>query len=65
MSNPHTSPAQLSKEALDALQNLENELGTVLVAYQQPKYAQLSDEQLKRLQSLEECLGTTVIAYQK
>ncbi|TQV76750.1 hypothetical protein FLL45_01980 [Aliikangiella marina] len=61
----YSQPAHLDKPALAALQALEKELGTTLVAYEEPEIAELTDEQLKKIQSLEECLGSTVIAYKQ
>ena len=56
-------PAKLNKPGLSALHDLEKELGTTLVAYDEPEVAKLTEEQLKRVQSLEERIGSTVIAY--
>jgi hypothetical protein len=56
--------AKLETDALNALQDLEQELGKTLVAFtKDDKPASLSEEQVARIQSLEECLGATVVAY--
>lgn len=59
----YQQPANLSEPGLNALHDLEKELGTTLVAYKEPEVAELTEEQLKRVQSLEESIGSTVIAY--
>ena len=61
----YQKPADLDKPKLKALHDLEEELGTTLVAYQEPEIAELTKEQLKRVQSLEENLGSTIIAYKQ
>jgi len=63
MTITYQQPANLNKSGLSALSELEKELGTTLVAYNEPEVAELTEEQLSRVQSLEECLGSTVIAY--
>ena len=63
MTISYQQPANLNESGLSALHNLEKELGTTLVAYDEPEVAKLTEEQLKRVQSLEECIGSTVIAY--
>ena len=65
MTTHYSQPAQLDKPSLEALQDLERELGATLVALQEPEIAELTEEQLERIQSLEECLGSTVIAYKQ
>ena len=61
----YTKPASLDTSSLDALHELEVELGATLVAYEEPEIADLSEEQLKRIQSLEENIGSTIIAYKQ
>lgn len=64
MSHSEYHPAQLNAEALQALQDLEKELGRTLIAYEHDeKPAKLTQAEIERVKSLEECLGATVIAY--
>lgn len=63
MTISYQQPANLDESALKALHDLEDELGTTLVAYEEPKVAELSEEQIRKIQSLEQTLGSTVIAY--
>ena len=63
MTISYQQPANLNQPGLSALHDLEKELGSTLVAYDEPEVAELTEEQLKRVQSLEECIGSTVIAY--
>lgn len=57
--------ADLKGDALDKVQELENELGKVVVAYQPtPRLAHLSPEQLQRMQQLEVELGIVLLAYE-
>lgn len=56
---------QLDHEALQKVQELEQELGAAIVAYQQlSDPAELSSQELDKLQDLEEDLSTILIAYQ-
>lgn len=56
--------AHLDETALSKLQNLEKEMGTVIVALE-PQYqpADLTADQVHRLQVLERELGVVLLAY--
>ena len=56
--------ASLDQRSLADLQQLEQELGIVLVAVEpDPAPAQLNEEALKRLQALEQQTGKVLVAY--
>ncbi len=58
-------PAIIDDEQIEKIRSLENELGKVLLAIEQPrKLAQLSDEQIDELKKTEDTLGCVVVAYQ-
>lgn len=62
LANYHS--AQLDREVLQNVQQLESELGVVLVAIEpDPQPATLSDEQLHRIRSLEQQTGKVLLAY--
>lgn len=56
--------AALDDDGLKKLQNMEESLGTLILALE-PHYqmAELSEDQIKKLQSLENELGVVLIAY--
>jgi hypothetical protein len=57
--------ANLSRDQLANLRDLEKELGVLLVALEpQHQLADLSETQLDRLQAAEEELGVVLLAYQ-
>ncbi len=56
--------ATLDQPSLTEIQQLEQELGIVLLAVEpDPLPAQLSEQALKRLQALEQHTGKVLIAY--
>jgi hypothetical protein len=56
--------ASLDKNMLAGIQQLEQELGVVLVAVApDPAPAQLGDEALQRLQAMEQQTGKVLLAY--
>ena len=62
LANYHS--AQLDQGTLDNVQQLERELGVVLVAIEpDPQPAQLNDDQLERIRTLEQQTGKTLLAY--
>ena len=62
LANYHS--AQLDQAALENVQQLETELGVVLVAIEpDPQPASLSDEQLHRIRTLEQQTGKVLVAY--
>ncbi len=58
------SYAAMEKEKLDSLQNLEKDLGAILLAFscKVVKPAQLSSEQLEKIKELEKELGVVIVA---
>lgn len=56
--------SQLKDEDLKALQALEREIGTTLVAFSPLSFLseQISDEQLAKLQALETKIGVVLVA---
>lgn len=58
-------PANVNQDQLQAIQSLEQELGTVLVALEPSdnKYARLSTEELTHLQAFEKQLGMVIVAF--
>jgi len=61
-----TKYAHLKKDQINKLQELEKELGKVVIAYEpEPTFARLSEEQLKRVQEVEQELGLILVAYKK
>lgn len=62
----NTKYARLNKDQINKLQELEKEIGKVVIAYEPATpYANLSEEQLKQLQQIEQDLGVTLVAYKK
>ena len=56
--------ARLNKDAISKVQELEKEIGKIVIAYEPESiYAPLSEDQLRRIQSLEQELGVILIAY--
>lgn len=55
---------QLDESQVEKLQELEDELGTLVLAVgQECHWAELDEEQLRKLQSAENELGVTLLAY--
>jgi len=64
MASVHYHSAQLDQALLKNVQQLESELGVVLVAIEpDPQPATLSDDQLQRIRSLEQQTGKVLLAY--
>ena len=62
----NTKYAKLNKEGITKLQELEKELGKIVIAYENESvYADLTPDQLKMMQDLENDLGVILIAYKK
>ena len=58
--------ADLTPEQLAKLQELETDLGKLVVALQPAhRIARLSDEQLTKLQDIEHEMGVVLLAYEK
>ncbi|MBN1284593.1 MAG: hypothetical protein JXB47_04275 [Anaerolineae bacterium] len=65
MSEARLKFATLDKARLEKLHALEEEMGLLLVAYEQkPQLADLSNAQLKKLQEAEKELGVVLVAYE-
>jgi hypothetical protein len=65
MTVAYLKPAQLDRDRMQKLQNLERELGTWIVAVEpQAQVADLAGDQLRRLQDAEQELGVVLLAYQ-
>ncbi|MCS6880345.1 MAG: hypothetical protein RMK84_05720 [Oscillochloridaceae bacterium] len=61
---PTVRPADLDENSLERLRNLEQELGSVIVAYKTDSpFAHLSEDQLQRLKALEQELGVVLLAF--
>lgn len=64
MPSPNLRPAQLDEQTLTRVHQMEQELGSVIIAYQaETPFSHLSDEQLRRLKELEQELGVVLLAY--
>ena len=64
MTLPNYHSANLDQTALENVQQLESELGVVLVAIEpDPQPATLNDDQLERIRTLEQQTGKTLLAY--
>jgi len=62
----HVNFANLNEEQLRKVRELEEEMGTCVLAYSKPIVpAQLTDEQLAELRALEAELGVCLVAYRK
>lgn len=56
--------AKLNKEAINKLQALEKEIGSIVIAYDnEPIFANLTQDQLQKVQQLEKEIGAILIAY--
>jgi hypothetical protein len=56
--------AELEKEGVVQIENLEKELGFHIMAYEPDgEYATPSEQQLNQIQGLEKELGVTLVAY--
>jgi hypothetical protein len=61
----HFHTAEVNAEHLKNIQQLEQELGVVLVAMEaDPEPAELNAEQLAMIKTLEEKTGKVIVAYQ-
>ncbi|QSZ66971.1 hypothetical protein RJ40_05420 [Methanofollis aquaemaris] len=61
-----TAYAHLSEEKLKQLRKIEEEFGTVLVAYEKvPAFAALSDDEVREVREKEKKLGKILIAYEQ
>lgn len=61
---PTVRPATLDEGSLERLRKLEQELGSVIVAYKADSpFANLSEDQLQRLKALEQELGVVLLAF--
>ena len=66
MQTAYVKYPDLSGEQLAKLQQLERELGRVVVAVEpQTKPAELSQDELRRLQQVEREMGLILVAYDK
>jgi hypothetical protein len=64
MQQTRLRPAPLDENHLAPLRQLEQETGSVIIAYQpESPFAVLSEEQQRRLKELEEQLGVVLLAY--
>lgn len=64
MPSPNLRPAQLDDQSLDRVRSMEQELGSLIIAYQADSpFMHLSDDQLRRLNALEQELGVVLLAY--
>jgi sugar phosphate isomerase/epimerase len=64
MNQTRLNPAPLDEESLAQLRQLEQETGTVIVAYQpESPFAPLDAGQVARLKDLERELGVVLLAY--
>jgi hypothetical protein len=64
MPSPNLRPADLDNQSLARVREMENELGSVLIAYEaESPFSHLSDDQLRRLNQLEQELGVVLLAY--
>ncbi|HMQ35494.1 MAG TPA: hypothetical protein PKD53_32590 [Chloroflexaceae bacterium] len=64
MNETRLRPANLDQGSLERLRQLEQEFGSVIIAYQpESPFAGLSDEQVRRLKELERELGVVLLAY--
>jgi hypothetical protein len=64
MNQTRLRPAHLDQGSLGRLRQLEQEIGSVIIAYQpESPYAALSDDQVRRIKELEQELGLVLLAY--
>lgn len=62
----NTKYARLNKDQIGKLQDLEKEIGKVIVAFEPSvSYANLTEEQLKKVQQVENELGLVLVAFKK
>jgi hypothetical protein len=58
--------AKLEESQLNKVQELEEELGTYVVALEPyVRLAELSEEQIQKLQAMEQDLGVVLLAYER
>lgn len=55
--------ASLDQPAIEKIKSLEEELGTVVVAYKQAAAADLTETGLAKLRAVERELGVVLVAY--
>ena len=61
----HYKPAELDPKDLEAIQNLEAELGKTIVALDNRlQYARMTPEQMQKLRKAEQKLGVVLVAYE-
>ena len=66
MDAPNLQVASLSPEQIEKLKALEEQLGAVVVAYEQNyRFASLTEDQIALLQEAERDLGVTLLAYKE
>lgn len=64
MSTPTLVPAKLDAQSLERVRAMEQELGSLIIAYQaETPFSHLSEEQLRTLRELEQELGVVLLAY--
>ena len=65
MNQTRLNPAPLDEESLARLRQLEQETGTVIIAYQpESPFAHLNEGQVARLKELERELGVVLLSYE-
>ncbi|HOT95480.1 MAG TPA: hypothetical protein PK089_09890 [Methanoregulaceae archaeon] len=58
-------PARLDDTAIDEIQELEERLGVILVAYEKvPPFKKLTDAELARIRAMERETGAILVAYE-
>ena len=58
--------AKLTKAQIGKVQDLEDELGVILLAHEKmPALSELSKEELKSLKDMEKRMGITLVAYRQ
>lgn len=66
MVTANTKYARLNKDQITKLQELEKEIGKIIIAYEPAvPVARLSEDQLKQIQQVEQDLGLLLVAYKK
>jgi Holliday junction resolvasome RuvABC endonuclease subunit len=64
MNQTRLRPAHLDTDGLGRLRQLEQEIGSVIIAYHpESPYAGLTTDQVQRLKALEDELGLVLLAY--
>lgn len=62
----NTKYARLNKDQITKLQELEKEIGKVIIAYEPATpYARLTEDQLRQIQQVEEQLGIVLVAFNR